>query len=66
MDQKVANTKNRVVEARKAVEAQYKAKKITKVQYEEKMKRIDLIEKDVQRIETERQATDKVIKSKVS
>ncbi len=66
VDQKVANTKNRVTEARKAVETQYKTKKITKVQYEEKMKRIDLIEKDVQRIETERQATDKVIKSKVS
>ena len=30
------------------------------------MKRIDEIEKDVQRIETERQATDKVIKAKVS
>lgn len=66
VDQKVVNTKNRVQEARTAVETKYKKKQITKAQYEEKMKRIDEIEKDVQRIETERQATDKVIKSKVS
>jgi len=66
VDQKVVNTKNRVQEARTAVETKYKKKQITKAQYEEKMKRIDEIEKDVQRIETERQATDKVIKAKVS
>ena len=66
VDQKVVNTKTRVQEARTAVETKYKKKQITKAQYEEKMKRIDEIEKDVQRIETERQATDKVIKSKVS
>lgn len=66
VDQKVVQTKTRVQEARTAVETKYKKKQITKAQYEEKMKRIDEIEKDVQRIETERQATDKVIKAKVS
>ena len=66
VDQKVVNTKTKVQEARTAVETKYKKKQITKAQYEEKMKRIDEIEKDVQRIETERQATDKVIKAKVS
>ena len=66
VDQKVVNAKTRVQEARTAVETKYKKKQITKAQYEEKMKRIDEIEKDVLRIETERQATDKVIKAKVS
>jgi myosin heavy subunit len=66
VDQKVVDTKAKVQAARTAVETKYKKKQITKAQYEEKMKRIDEIEKDVQRIETERQATDKVIKAKVS
>lgn len=66
VDQKIVNTKNRVQEARTAVQTQYKNKKITKAQYEEKLKHIDAIEKDIQRIETERQTTDKVIKAKVS
>lgn len=62
VDQAIVRAKNRTQEARTAVQDKYKKKQITKAQYEEKMKRIDEIEKEVIRIETERKATDQVIK----
>jgi hypothetical protein len=66
VDQAIVTTKNRTQEARTAVQDKYKKKQITKAQYEEKIKRIDEIEKEVIRIENERKATDQVIKAKVS
>jgi len=66
VDQAIVTTKNRTQEARTAVQDKYKKKQITKAQYEEKIKRIDEIEKEVIRIENERKATDQVIKTKVS
>ena len=66
VDQAIVTTKTRTQEARTAVQDKYKKKQITKAQYEEKIKRIDEIEKEVIRIETERKATDQVIKTKVS
>lgn len=66
VDQAVVKTKTRTQEARTAIQDKYKKKQITKAQYEEKMKRIDEIEKEVIRIENDRKTTDKVIKAKVS